>query len=53
MFKGLFLGAAFLLFLLWIGAFVVFHVAGFLIHVLLILAVLFLIVHFFTRKKTA
>jgi hypothetical protein len=52
MFKGMFLVLAFLLVLVWVGAFVILHVAGFLIHLLLVFAVLFLIVHFFTRKKT-
>ena len=37
---GPFLGIALLLFLLWIGGFVFFHIASFLIHILLILAVI-------------
>jgi hypothetical protein len=34
------------LFLAWVGGFVVFHVAGFFIHLLLIVAVISLIMHF-------
>jgi len=32
--------------LLWVGGFVMFHTAGFLIHILLILAVISIIFHF-------
>jgi len=32
--------------LLWVGGFVVFHAAGFLIHILLILAVISIVFHF-------
>jgi Family of unknown function (DUF5670) len=49
---GPFLLIAFLLFILWIGGFVFFHVAGFLIHLLLILAIISLVAHFFTGSKT-
>ena len=45
---GPFLGLAILLVILWTGGFVFFHVAGFLIHILLIFAVISLIVHLFT-----
>jgi len=48
---GPFLIVGLLLFLLWAGSFVVFHTAGFLIHVLLILAVISVIVHFLTGKR--
>ena len=50
---GPFLGLAILLFVLWIGGFVVFHVASFLIHLLLILAVISLLAHLFTGSRTA
>ncbi len=50
---GPFLGLAILLALLWMGGFVFFHVAGFMIHLLLILAVISLIAHFFTGTRTA
>jgi len=49
---GPFLLIGFLLVLLWIGGFVVFHTAGFLIHVLLILAVIAFVVHLFTGSRT-
>jgi Family of unknown function (DUF5670) len=45
---GPFLGLAILLVVLWAGGFVVFHVAGFLIHVLLIFAVISVIIHLFS-----
>jgi len=50
---GPFLGLALLLALLWLGGFVFFHVAGFMIHILLILAVISLIAHLFTGTRTA
>ena len=50
---GPFLGLAILLLILWVGGFVFFHAAGFLIHVLLIFAVISLVAHFFTGAKTA
>jgi hypothetical protein len=45
---GPFLGLAILLVVLWAGGFVVFHVAGFLIHLLLIFAVISVIIHLFS-----
>lgn len=42
----MFLVIALVLVLAWIGGFVVFHTAGFLIHLLLIFAVISLIMHF-------
>jgi len=50
---GPFLAIAILLFILWIGGFVVFHVASGLIHLLLLIAVISLIVHLFTGARTA
>jgi Family of unknown function (DUF5670) len=50
---GPFLGIALLLFVLWIGGFLMFHAAGILIHLLLLFAVISLIVHFVTGPKTA
>jgi hypothetical protein len=44
---GIWMGLAMLLGILWVGAFVVFHVAGFLIHLLLIFAVIALVLHLF------
>ena len=47
------LGLAILLLIIWIGSFVMYHVAGFLIHLLLIFAVLSFILHLFTPKRPA
>lgn len=49
---GPFLIIALVLFILWAGGFVVFHTAGFLIHILLILAVISIIAHFFTAARS-
>jgi hypothetical protein len=49
----MFLLLALVLVVVWVISFVTFHVAGFLIHILLILAVISLILHFFRRKKSA
>ncbi len=49
--RFLFLVFALLLFFTWIGAFVVFHVAAALIHVLLILAVIFFLIHLFRGRR--
>jgi Family of unknown function (DUF5670) len=48
---GPLLGLAVLLAIVWVVSFVVFHVAGLLIHILLLLAVIFLIVQLFTARK--
>jgi len=45
------LALAALLLLVWIGSFVMYHVAGFLIHLLLIFAVISLAIHLFTGKR--
>jgi Family of unknown function (DUF5670) len=51
---GMFLMIALILVLAWIGGFVVFHTAGFLIHLLLIFAVISIIFHFLRgRSSTA
>jgi hypothetical protein len=50
---GPFLILAVLLAILWAGGFVVFHAAGFLIHILLILAFISLIAHLFSGPRTA
>jgi Family of unknown function (DUF5670) len=49
--RFLFLAFALLLFFTWIGAFVVFHVAAALIHLLLILAVIFFLIHLFKGRR--
>jgi len=39
--------------LAWLGGFVVFHTAGFFIHILLILAVISIVFHFLRGSRTA
>ena len=48
---GPFLIIAILLAILWAGGFMMFHIAGGLIHLLLLLAVVSLVVHFFTGAR--
>jgi hypothetical protein len=45
------LALAALLVFAWIGSFVMFHVAGFLIHLLLIFALISLVIHLFKGKR--
>jgi hypothetical protein len=42
---------AILLLFAWIGSFIVYHVAGFLIHLLLIFALIALVIQLFTGKR--
>jgi hypothetical protein len=49
----MFLILAVILVLIWLGSFLVLHVTGFLIHLLLIFAVISIIMHFVTGKKSA
>jgi hypothetical protein len=42
---------AILLLFAWIGSFIVYHVAGFLIHLLLIFALIALLIQLFTGKR--
>ena len=51
--RFMFLALALLLFFTWIGAFVAFHVAAALIHLLLVLAVIFILVHLFSGRRAA
>jgi hypothetical protein len=51
--RFVFLAVALILFFMWIGAFVVFHVAAALIHLLLIVAVFFFLVHLFGGRRAA
>ena len=51
--RFVFLAVALVLFFTWIGAFVVFHVAAALIHLLLIVAVIFFLVHLFGGRRAA
>jgi hypothetical protein len=50
---GPFLAVALLLMFLWVGGFLMFHIAGALLHLVLLLAVISLVVHFVTGKRTA
>jgi hypothetical protein len=47
------IGIAILLLVLWAGGFLMFHAAGFFIHILLILAVISFIIHFVAGRRTA
>jgi hypothetical protein len=49
----MFLLLALILVLMWAGGFFLFHVSSFLIHILLIFAVISLVVHLFSGRKTA
>lgn len=44
---------AIILFIAWICGFLVFHVAGFLIHILLIVAIIAFILHFVFGRRAA
>jgi hypothetical protein len=50
---AMWIGIAILLLLLWAGGLFAFHVAGFFIHILLILAVASFVIHFITGRRTA
>jgi hypothetical protein len=50
--RFVFLAVALLLFFTWIGAFIVFHVAAALIHLLLVLALVFLVIHLLSGRRT-
>jgi len=45
------LGITVLLIFAWIGSFILYHVAGFLIHLLLLFAVISLLLHLLTGKR--
>jgi len=51
--KTMFLAIGFVLLLLWLGGFFVFHVTAFFIHILLILAVVSIIFHFMRGAASA
>ena len=48
---AMFLILAVVLVILWIGGFTVFHVSGFLIHLLLIFALISVVMHFVTGRR--
>jgi len=50
--RFIFLTLALLMFFVWVGAFVVFHVAAFFIHILLVLALIFLVIHLVSGRRT-
>jgi hypothetical protein len=50
---GPFLVIALLLAMVWVGSFVMFHVASGLIHLLLLFAIISLVIHLFSGSKTA
>jgi hypothetical protein len=50
---GPFLVIAMLLAIVWVGSFIFFHVAGALIHLLLLFAGISLVIHLFTGSRTA
>jgi hypothetical protein len=49
----MFLILAIVLVLLWAGGFLLFHVSSFLIHILLIFAVISLVMHFVSGRRAA
>ena len=51
--RFIFLGLAVLFIFIWALAFIAFHVAGFLIHLFLILALLFFFVHLLRPRRRA
>ena len=51
--RFIFLAIALLLLFTWIGAFVVFHVTAALIHLLLVLALIFFVIHLVSGRRTA
>jgi len=42
---------ALLLFVAWVGSYIVYHVAGFLIHLLLVFALISLLIHVFSEIR--
>jgi len=49
----MFLILAVVLVLIWVGSFTVLHITGFMIHLLLIFAVISIVMHFITGRRTA
>jgi hypothetical protein len=49
--RFIFLMLALLMFFVWVGAFVVFHVAALFIHILLALALIFLVIHIVSGRR--
>jgi hypothetical protein len=51
--KNMWLVIGLVLVLLWLGGFLMFHIAGFAIHLLLIFAVISIVFHFLRGSRTA
>lgn len=51
--RYLLLAIAILLFFVWIAAFLLFHIVGALIHLLLVAALILFVVHLFSRRRSA
>ncbi|HXA78083.1 MAG TPA: DUF5670 family protein [Candidatus Acidoferrales bacterium] len=49
--RFIFLTLALLMLFSWVGAFVVFHVAAFFIHILLVLALIFFVIHLVSGRR--
>jgi hypothetical protein len=50
--RFIFLVLALLMFFAWVGAFVVFHVVAFFVHILLVLALIFIVIHLVSGRRT-
>lgn len=51
--RYLFLAMAILLFFVWVSAFLIFHIVGALIHLVLLVALVLFIVHLFRPRRPA
>jgi hypothetical protein len=51
--RYIFLALSFLMFFVWIGAFLMFHIASAFIHIFLVLAIILFVVHLFGGRQTA
>lgn len=50
--RSIFLALALLMLFAWIGAFIVFHVVAFFVHILLVLALIFIVIHLVSGRRT-
>lgn len=50
--RSIFLVLALLMLFAWIGAFIVFHVVAFFVHILLVLALIFIVIHLVSGRRT-
>jgi hypothetical protein len=51
--RAMWLALAIILILLWVGGFLLFHIAAFALHILLIIAAIALVIHLFTGGRRA